>query len=102
VFCCRPFSHRYCPVPLNGTVCGLNPALSATDTEALRAPVAPGVKVTVIVQLFFGRTDVPQVFVCAKSVGFVPVIVMLVIVMAVPPLTLVSVIVCEALVVPTV
>ena len=55
-----------------------------------------------IVQLFFGRTDVPHVFVCAKSVGFAPVIVILVIVMAVPPLTLVSVIVCEALVVPTV
>jgi hypothetical protein len=76
--------------------------LSTTETEAVRVPVALGVKVTLIVQLFFGATDVPHVFVCAKSVAFVPVIVMLVMAIAVPPLALVNVIVCEALVVPTV
>lgn len=92
----------YCPVPVNGTACGLDPALSATDTLALRVPVAVGVNVTVMVQFFFGATEVPHVFVCAKSVGFVPVIVMPVMAIAVPPLALLMVMVCAALVVPTV
>ena len=90
------------PVPLNAAVCGLDPALSATDTVALRAPVAVGIKVTVMMQLCFGSTDVPQLLVCAKSVGFVPVMVRLVMVTVLPPLSLVRVIACEALVVPTV
>ena len=51
------------PVPLSATVCGLEPALSATETIALRAPVAVGSKVTVIVQLLSGGTEVPQVLV---------------------------------------
>jgi len=93
---------NYCPVPVNSTACGLDPALSATDTLALRVPVAVGSNVTVMVQLFFGATDVPHVLVCAKSVGFVPVIVMPVIVMAVPPLALLIVMTWPALVVPTV
>jgi hypothetical protein len=92
----------YCPVPVNGTVCGLNPALSVTDTLALRVPVAVGVNVTEIVQLFFGDTEVPQVLVWVKSVGFVPVIAIPLIVIAVPPLASVRVMTCAVLLVPTV
>ena len=76
--------------------------MSATDTEAPRVPVAEGVKVTVMVQLFFGPSDVPQVLVWAKSVEFVPVIVMPVMVRVLLPLTSVMVMFCAALVVPTV
>src|SRR5438067_1446456 len=39
------------PVPLSATVCGLPPALSLMETLALRLPVAPGVKVTLMVQV---------------------------------------------------
>ena len=49
-----------------------------TLTEAVLVPVEEGVKVTVIKQLPPTATLVPQVFVCAKSAAFVPVIVMLV------------------------
>src|ERR1700688_1781004 len=45
------FRCDYCPVPLRDTVCGLPPPLSATDTVALRAPVAVGLKVTEIVHV---------------------------------------------------
>ena len=51
--------------------------MSATLTEAERAPVAVGLKVTLIVQLKPAPTLVPQVFVWAKSPGFVPVMLML-------------------------
>src|SRR5205823_4235683 len=39
------------PFPLSGTVCGLPPALSATDSVPVRALEAVGVKVTLIEQL---------------------------------------------------
>jgi len=39
------------PFPLSGTVCGLPPALSATDSVPVRAPEAVGVKVTLMEQL---------------------------------------------------
>src|SRR5271167_1081524 len=39
------------PVPLNATVCGLPVALSAMFNVAVRAPFAPGVNSTLIVQL---------------------------------------------------
>src|SRR5207237_832147 len=39
------------PFPLSATVCGLPPALSATDSVPVRAPEAVGVKVTLIEQL---------------------------------------------------
>src|SRR5213082_2516064 len=39
------------PFPLSGNVCGLPPALSATDSVPLRAPEAVGVKVTLMEQL---------------------------------------------------
>jgi hypothetical protein len=60
-------------------------ALSATDSDALRAPVADGVKVTLIVQFAPAATLVPQLLVWAKLVGFVPVREMLVIVKAAVP-----------------
>src|SRR5581483_4069734 len=91
----------YWPVPVRLTNCGLPPPLSAIETEALRAPIAVGVKVTVIVQLPPPTTLVPQVLVCMKSPGLVPVRVIPVIVRVCAP-TLVRVTVCGALVVPTV
>src|SRR5437588_840749 len=39
------------PFPLSATVCGLPPALSASDSVPARAPEAVGVKVTLMVQL---------------------------------------------------
>src|SRR5437764_14923083 len=39
------------PFPLSATVCGLLPALSATDSVPVRAPEAVGVKVTLMEQL---------------------------------------------------
>jgi hypothetical protein len=47
--------------------CGLLPASSLTVRLPVRVPVAPGVKVTLIVQVFPATKDDPQVFVCAKS-----------------------------------
>ena len=75
--------------------------MSAIDNEAVRVPVALGAKATEMVQVFFGGTD-EQVFPCTrKSAAFVPVVVMLVNVIVEPPLTLVRVTTCAALVVPT-
>jgi hypothetical protein len=65
------------PVPERLTVCGLPVALSEMLTAAVRAPVAAGVKVTLIVQLLFAATELPQVLVWLKSLVFVPVTVML-------------------------
>jgi hypothetical protein len=59
--------------------------LSVTVTAALRAPVAVGVKVTLILQLAPAATLVPQVFVWLKSPLFAPVIVMLVMLSAAVP-----------------
>ena len=61
-------------VPVTDTVCGLPPALSAMDTEAVRVPAAVGVNVTLMVQLALIATLVPQVFVWVKSPAFAPVI----------------------------
>ena len=66
------------PVPARVTACGLPAALSVMVTAADRAPVAVGLNVTLIVQLpLFAATELPQVFVCAKSPLFVPVTPML-------------------------
>lgn len=46
------------------------------DTDAERAPVAVGLKVTLIVQFAPAATLAPHVFVCEKSPLFVPVMVM--------------------------
>ena len=55
------------PVPLSDTTCGLPVALSETVSWPVRVPVAIGVKVTWIEQLPPAATDVPQLFVSAKS-----------------------------------
>jgi len=70
------------------------------EIEAVRLPVALGVNVTLMVQLAFTASDVPQVFVCAKSPLFVPVTVMPEIPSAPVPL-LVKVTVCAAAEAPT-
>jgi hypothetical protein len=60
------------PVPERLTVCGLPVALSEMLTAAVRAPVAAGVKVTLIEQLPLAATELPQVLVWAKSPALVP------------------------------
>ena len=54
------------PVPNRRMTCGLPAALSTILTEPVRAPVAVGVKVTLMVQVSLAETEV-QSFVCAKS-----------------------------------
>ena len=76
------------------------PTLSVTVRVAVRVPDAVGVKVTLMVQLEFAATDVPQLSVSAKSPAFAPVIDTLTLVSAVL-LPFVSVEGCEELVVPT-
>ena len=51
------------PVPERPSVWGLPEALSAILTEAVRLPVAVGVKVTPIVQLAPAATELPQLLV---------------------------------------
>jgi hypothetical protein len=55
------------PVPVSETVRGLPLALSVIVMVPLRAPVAVGVNVTLIVQFMLAGTDAPHVFVSAKS-----------------------------------
>ena len=89
------------PVPDKLAVWGLPDALSLTETVALRAPLAVGLKVTLIVQLRLTPNvdgESGQLLVWAKSPAFVPVIAIELIVKAAVPL-LVSVIVCAVLVV---
>src|SRR5437899_2667649 len=93
------------PIPASDTDCGLPGASSVMVTVAVRAPVAAGVKLMLIVQLAPGATEpapVGQVLPAAKakSAACAPVMVMLVRFSGVPPL-LVSVRFCAALVVPT-
>ena|SRR5215831_16378281 len=54
------------------TVCGLLGALSVKTSDAVRVPVALGVKVTLTMQLVPAVSDEPQLFVCEKSPLFVP------------------------------
>src|SRR5947209_3370950 len=93
------------PIPASDTDCGLPGASSVMVTVAVRAPVAAGVKLMLIVQLAPGATEpapVGQVLPAAKakSAACAPVMVMLMRFSGVPPL-LVSVRFCAALVVPT-
>ena len=67
---------------------------------AVRLPLAAGVKVTLILQLPPAATELPQVLLCAKSLGLVPVIVRLDIDNA-SLLELLRVVVCVPLVEPT-
>src|SRR5271155_4279294 len=50
-------------VPDKGMVCGLPLALSAIETEAVRAPLAVGLKVTLIAQFALAAMLAPQVLV---------------------------------------
>ena len=60
-------------------VCGLPLALSVIVTAPLRAPLAVGVNVTLMVQFAFCATVEPQLLVWAKSPLFEPVMAMLMI-----------------------
>ena len=51
------------PVPERLTACGLPLALSVMLSEAVRLPLAAGVKVTLMVQLAPAATELPQVLV---------------------------------------
>src|SRR5450432_3512469 len=84
------------PVPLNAIVCGLSTELSVSVILPLRAPLAPGVNITLMVHVAFTARLLGQVFVCAKSLAFVPVTAILVKVSAVAPV-LVTVTVCAPL-----
>jgi hypothetical protein len=88
------------PVPLMLIVCGLPAASSVIDTAALRAPVAVGAKVTLMVQFPPAATVAPQVPVWAKSPVLAPVIAILAMLRVAPPL-LVSVITWAAVLLPT-
>ena len=88
------------PVPVKLMVCGLPAALSAMLIVAVRDPATVGVKVVLMVQLLPAATLLPQVFVCAKSPGFVPASEMLEMLRVAFPV-LESVTVCGALVVFT-
>jgi hypothetical protein len=60
------------PVPVRGTACGLAPPSSTIFRDACRSPLAPGVKVTSIVQLPPGASLDRHVVVSAKSPKFAP------------------------------
>ena len=92
---------RPVPVPVRLTFWGLPVALSVRVIAALRVSLAAGMKVTLIVQLAPAATELPQLLVCAKSLGLVPVSARLVRLKAVLP-EFVKVIVWAVLVVPTV
>src|ERR1019366_7834109 len=66
------------PVPVRVTVWGLPVALSVRARAAVRVPLAVAVKVTLMVQLAPAATELPQLLVCAKSLGLVPTSAMLV------------------------
>ena len=76
------------PVPLRVTVCGEPVALSATESVAAKLAADAGVKVTEMEQLALAASELPQVLVCVKSVGLVPVIEMLEMVRAAVPVFL--------------
>jgi hypothetical protein len=83
------------------TVCGLPDALSAMLTIAVREPVAVGENVALIWQLVPAPSDFPtQLSDSLKSPAFAPVTLTAFIVSAELP-EFVTVIVCEALLVPT-
>jgi hypothetical protein len=64
------------PVPVRETVCGLFVALSAIESFAVMAPLAAGVKVTLMVQEVWAASDVPQVVAAmANALALVPLIV---------------------------
>jgi len=71
------------PVPVRVTLCGLLLAVSVKRSEAVRAPVAAGLKRTVTEQLVDAARLAPQVLLgIVKSAAFVPDTAMLLIVIA--------------------
>src|SRR5713101_1879638 len=60
------------PVPARGTACGLPPPSSTIFRDACRSPLAPGVKVTSIVQLPPAANLDRHVVVSAQSPKFAP------------------------------
>jgi hypothetical protein len=48
-------------------------ALSVTDNVAVKVAAEAGVKVTAMEQVAFAASELPQVLVCAKSLGLAPV-----------------------------
>lgn len=90
------------PVPVNPTVWvepAILPALSLMVKVALRAPGAPGVKVTEMLQFAPAATEV-QALVAPKSPGLVPLMETPLTVRVAEPL-LVTVIICAAPITPT-
>ncbi len=85
------------PAPDRLTVCELPLALSEIMSAAVRAPLAEGVNITAIVQLAPAATELPQMFVSAKSLTLVPVMTRLVIFNVVFPVLL-MVTICPVLV----
>jgi hypothetical protein len=65
------------PVPERAADCGLPLALSVMVSDAVRVPEAAGVNIITIVQLPPATTEELQVLFSVKSVGSVPVNVML-------------------------
>ena len=88
------------PVPERLTVWGLPAELSARLSNAVRLPLAAGVKVKLNVQVDPAGSELPQLLVWAKSPGLDPVIVTLEMLRAAVP-ALFKVAVPGALVVPT-
>ena len=60
------------PVPERLTDWGLPVALSVMARAAVRLPLAEGLKVTLMAQLEPAASELPQLFVCAKSLAFEP------------------------------
>lgn len=88
------------PVPDRLNACGLPLALSATLNDAVRLPLAEGVKVTLTVHPAPTATELPQLLLWAKSPALAPAIARLLIVSAALPL-LVRVTAFTALFAPT-
>ena len=88
------------PVPVRATASGLLCRLSTMLTVAVRIPTVVGANFTTIVQLAFGASELPQLFVSEKSPGLRPTILMPPMVkLAVPVFNMATL--CAVLVVPT-
>ena len=73
------------PIPDNATFCGLPAALSVTLSAAVRVPSTAGVNLALMLQVAPAASELPQVWVCAKSPALVPIIAMPVMVKVVVP-----------------
>src|ERR1700726_1959122 len=62
------------PAPDSATVCGLLAAESLMVNDALRGPVTLGFRLTETEQDALGASEVPQVLLAVKSVAFLPMI----------------------------